>query len=270
MQRDFALPSSPAHIPGTEEAAEQTRTLVKVFRSAGQPIVHMVRLYVPDGSNAELSRRAYLEAGNHLVCPGTPGAELLEPLKPDPGVSLDADLLLSGPPQQVGPAEWIMYKPRWGAFYATSLEDHLRSLGVDTVVICGCNFPNCPRTTIYEASERDFHIVFVPDATSGVYARGLDELKGIGVAVQDVDDCGGGLGPTGAHRGKQARLARERMLLLAACEASSADSSSSRPSSTYGNPFKRGGGAFDPEPGDCTKRTLDSRRLRESPLIWAI
>jgi nicotinamidase-related amidase len=56
-------------------------------------------------------------------------------------------------------------------------------------VICGCNFPNCPRTTIYEASERDFNIVFVPDATSGVYARGLDELKGIGVAVQDVDDC---------------------------------------------------------------------------------
>lgn len=189
MQRDFALPSSPAHVPGTVEAAEQTRTLVKEFRSAGRPIVHMVRLYLPDGSNAELLRRAYLEAGNQLVCPGTPGAELLDPLKPDPGASLDPDLLLSGRPQQVGPAEWIMYKPRSGAFYATSLEDHLRSLGVDTVVICGCNFPNCPRTTIYEASERDFHIAFVPDATSGVYARGLDELKGIGVAVQDADDC---------------------------------------------------------------------------------
>ena len=56
-------------------------------------------------------------------------------------------------------------------------------------MICGCNFPNCPRPTIYEASERDFHIVFVPDATSGVYARGLDELKRIGVAVQDVEEC---------------------------------------------------------------------------------
>jgi nicotinamidase-related amidase len=189
MQRDFALPSSPAHIPGTAEVAEQAKTLVKGFRSAGRPIVHMVRLYLPDGSNAELSRRPYLEAGRRLVCPGTSGAELLDPLKPDPGVSLDPDLLMSGRPQQVGPAEWIMYKPRWGAFYATSLEEHLRSLGVDTVVICGCNFPNCPRTTIYEASERDFHTVFVPDATSGVYARGLDELKGIGVAVQDVDKC---------------------------------------------------------------------------------
>jgi nicotinamidase-related amidase len=45
---------------------------------------------------------------------------------------------------------------------------------VDTVLVCGCNFPNCPRTTIYEASAL-FQIVFVPDATSGAYERGLEE-----------------------------------------------------------------------------------------------
>jgi len=189
MQRDFALSSSAAHIPGTLEAAGRIGALVKAFRSANRPIVHMVRLYFPDGSNADLPRRPYLQAGNQLVCPGTPGAELLDELKPEPSVALDADLLLSGEPQQVGSREWLMYKPRWGAFYRTALEGHLRALGVDTVVVCGCNFPNCPRTTIYEASERDFHIVFVRDATSGVYARGLDELKSLGVAVQDVDDC---------------------------------------------------------------------------------
>lgn len=69
--------------------------------------------------------------------------------------------------------EWVMYKPRWGAFYGTTLEERLRALDVDTLVVCGCNFPNCPRTTIYEASERDFHIVFVSDATSAVYEQGL-------------------------------------------------------------------------------------------------
>lgn len=74
-----------------------------------------------------------------------------------------------------------------GAFYRTSLEEHLRALSVETILVCGCNFPNCPRTTIYEASERDFRIVLVPDATSGVYARGLDELRGIGVDVSDAD-----------------------------------------------------------------------------------
>jgi nicotinamidase-related amidase len=183
VQRDFALPSSPAHNPGTVQTAQRIASLLAAFRSAGRPIVHMVRLYLPDGSNAEASRRAYLEAGNRLVCPGTPGAELLDELKLDQGASLDAELLLSGRPQQVGPAEWILYKPRWGAFYRTSLEEHLRTLGVESIVVCGCNFPNCPRTTIYEASEREFRIVLVPDATSGVYARGLDELRGIGVDV---------------------------------------------------------------------------------------
>jgi nicotinamidase-related amidase len=189
VQCDFALPSSPAHIPGTLEAAQRIGPVADEFRAANRPIVHMVRLYLPDGSNAELPRRAYLAAGNQLVCPGTTGAELLDELKPIPGFSLDADLLLSGEPQKVGAWEWVMFKPRWGAFYGTTLEDRLRALDVGTVVICGCNFPNCPRTTIYEASERDFQIVFVPDATSGVYERGLRELRSIGVLVLDADEC---------------------------------------------------------------------------------
>jgi nicotinamidase-related amidase len=189
VQRDFALPSSAAHIAGTLEAAQRIRPMAQKFRAVNQPIVHMVRLYFPYGSNVELSRRAYLEAGNRLVCPGTRGAELLDELKPETGGRLDADLILSGKPQHLGPQEWAMYKPRWGAFYGTTLEEHLRSLDVDTLVICGCNFPNCPRTSIYEASERDFHIVFVRDATSGVYDRGLEELRRIGVVVQDADEC---------------------------------------------------------------------------------
>jgi nicotinamidase-related amidase len=51
------------------------------------------------------------------------------------------------------------------------------------VVVCGCNFPNCPRTTIYEASERDFRIVLTEDATSVIYDKALQELKNIGVSV---------------------------------------------------------------------------------------
>jgi nicotinamidase-related amidase len=85
--------------------------------------------------------------------------------------------------------EWIIYKPRWGAFYKTTLEGHLHELGVNTVVVCGCNFPNCPRTTIYEASERDFKIVMAKDATSLVYDIGLQELQNIGVSVMNTDEC---------------------------------------------------------------------------------
>jgi isochorismate hydrolase len=85
--------------------------------------------------------------------------------------------------------EWIMYKPRWGAFYNTLLEKHLHNLDVNTVVVCGCNFPNCPRTTIYEASERDFRIILAKDATSLIYNIGLQELENIGVLLMNTDEC---------------------------------------------------------------------------------
>jgi nicotinamidase-related amidase len=93
MQRDFSLPSSAAYIPGTNEAIPSIRTLVDAFRSANRPIVHVIRLYLTDGSNADLPRRAQLAARNRLVCPGTPGAELVDELNPDPGVKQDAELL---------------------------------------------------------------------------------------------------------------------------------------------------------------------------------
>ena len=120
---------------------------------------------------------------------GSGDAELMDELKPSPAIKLDSDALLLGNLQQIGTWEWIMYKSRWGAFYKTELEKHLHNLGINTVVVCGCNFPNCPRTTIYEASERDFKIVLAKNATSLVYDIGLQELRNIGVSLMNTDEC---------------------------------------------------------------------------------
>ena len=54
---------------------------------------------------------------------------------------------------------------------------------MSTLVFCGVNFPNCPRTSIYEASERDFRLVLATDAISGLYEQGRSELANIGVAL---------------------------------------------------------------------------------------
>ncbi len=89
----------------------------------------------------------------------------------------------------MGASEGVRYKPRWGAFFGTPLERHLLGLGVTTVVVCGCNYPNCPRSTIYEASERHFKAVFVADATSGTYRRAMREFDAIGVRVMGTDSC---------------------------------------------------------------------------------
>lgn len=185
-QNDFTLPGAPAEIEGTAQAVPQMQRLAEAFRSTDAPIVHVVRLYKEDGSNVDLCRRATIKSGAEIVQPGTDGAELVKELKPSADVRVDAETLLRGDFQQIGPHEWIMYKPRWSAFYRTPLEDFLAARSMDTIVLCGCNFPNCPRTTVYEASERDYRLMFVPDATSGVYERGIEELENIGVTIQDT------------------------------------------------------------------------------------
>ena len=189
MQRDFILPAATAEIPGTIQSVPKIQQLAQKYRKIDRPIIHMIRLYHQDGSNVDLCRRELVKSGKQIVIAGTLGAEIMDELKPSIDTTLDSKLLLSGLLQKIGPTEWITYKPRWGAFYGTPLESHLHSLDVNTVVITGCNFPNCPRTTIYEASERDFRIVLVKDATSQTYDKALEEMMSIGVSVMDTNEC---------------------------------------------------------------------------------
>jgi nicotinamidase-related amidase len=188
VQRDFLdAPGHDAPVPvaGTHAAIPAMAKLAKAFRGHGRPIVHVVRLYSPDGSNVDLSRRRLIERGARIAAPGSAGSQIAPQLLPNP-VELDHELLLSGGLQRLGPAEHAIYKSRWGAFFETELDRYLRETGSNTVVFAGCNFPNCPRTSIYEASERDYRIVLVSDAVSGLYERGIQECRGIGVDVRDL------------------------------------------------------------------------------------
>jgi nicotinamidase-related amidase len=162
--------------------------MAAAFRAHNLPIVHIVRLYQADGSNAEPCRRHLIQQGVPLLRPESDGSQIAEALLPASGMRLNPGLLLAGGIQQLQPGEAAIYKPRWGAFYGTPLDDHLRALGVNSLAIAGCNFPNCPRTSIYEASERDYRVMFVVDAVSGIYERGVAELQSIGIMVLKADE----------------------------------------------------------------------------------
>jgi len=180
-QRD-TLDGQPFEIPGTSAALPSMKMVLDAYRDKRMPIVHIVRIYKNDGSNVDLCRKEAVENGAQILLEGSPGCELASEIFQRP-VHLDFDLLLSGKVQQIGSHEVVMYKPRWGAFYNTPLDSHLSKLGVDTLVFIGCNFPNCPRTSIYEASERDFKVALVEDAISGLYPKGKEEMWNIGVQV---------------------------------------------------------------------------------------
>src|SRR4051812_40809345 len=69
-------------VPGTTEALEQMVALVAAFREAKRPIVHVVRLYLPDGSNVDPVRRADVESGATFLVRGAVGTELAPGLAP--------------------------------------------------------------------------------------------------------------------------------------------------------------------------------------------
>lgn len=166
-------------VPGTTQVLPAIGRLLNAFRTGGRPVVHVVRLY--DGADVDLLRRNLVATGAGPVRPGSPGSQIAPGILP-PGVApLDASALLAGHLQVFGELEWAMWKPRWGAFHRTSLNDHLRSLDVSTVVLAGCNYPNCTRATAYGASEHDYRVLLAADAISGVLPQHLEETGRMGI-----------------------------------------------------------------------------------------
>jgi nicotinamidase-related amidase len=148
--------------------------------------VHIVRLY--DGEDVDLPRRHLIASGAPIVRPHSPGSRIVADLLPAGAPTLDADLLLTGAAQQLGDDEWALWKPRWGAFHRTTLDERLRALDVTTVVLAGCNYPNCPRAAVYGASERDYRVLIAADAISGVTPQHLDEAARMGVLAASTRD----------------------------------------------------------------------------------
>jgi len=188
-QRDFSRADSPICAKGIERALPAVLRLIETFRKQSAPIFHSVRLYRPDGSNVEPCRRSAVEEGLRIFMPGSFGAELMDALNPAPDVRLDPEALLNGDFQELADNEYVFYRPRWGAFHNTSLEEELRSRGITTVVICGFSFSTGTRATVYEASARDFRIVVVPDAISNASEPAIAELGRLGVYLMQSKSC---------------------------------------------------------------------------------
>ena len=73
VQRDFYADDAPLPIEGTKAAIPAMASLVTEFRDRAMPIVHVVRLYRPDGSNADMVRKQAIERGARYAVPGSAG-----------------------------------------------------------------------------------------------------------------------------------------------------------------------------------------------------
>ncbi len=173
MQNDFVLPGAPACVAGAQATVPTVRRLLDVFRSRGLPVFHVVREYRADGSDIEMNRLdGFLRDRRYLV-PGTNGCEIVGPLRPRPG-------------------EYRLVKNRYSCFMNTELDFMLRRLGVTRLVICGTQYPNCIRASIFDAVCHGYRVVNVIDATSAqapdVAEANIRDIRNIGVECVHLDE----------------------------------------------------------------------------------
>ena len=154
--------------PGAE-AVPKIREVLKACRSKGVPVIHVVRVHRPDGSDVESFRKQKFKEKPYLV-EGSVGAEVVDELEPIPG-------------------EYVIRKRRFSAFFETEALLLLRSIGAKTLVVCGVQTPNCVRATVVDAVEHDFRVVVLRDATKAqtpeVHEAKLYDMIKMGVEVLD-------------------------------------------------------------------------------------
>ncbi len=68
---------------------------------------------------------------------------------------------------EIKPEDIIVEKHRASVFFETTLETKLRMLGVEQVIISGCNTDFCVETTIRDAYYRDYDVIVVRDCVAG-------------------------------------------------------------------------------------------------------
>ncbi len=179
MQRDFVEPGGFGEALGNDvsllrRAVTPTRRLLDAARQAGMYVVHTREGHRPDLSDLW---RAKKERGRHktsigdrgpmgrILVRGEPGHEIIEELAPRPG-------------------EPVVDKPGKGAFYATDLNEILKSRGIEQLIVCGVTTEVCVNTTVREANDRGYDCLVIEDCVASylpeLHAAALEMIKAQG------------------------------------------------------------------------------------------
>ena len=147
--------------------------LISHARSVAVPCIFIRAIETRDGNTAVwISRHATKpeRLGNR---DGTQASEFHPRIQPKPG-----DLVIT--------------KLRYSAFLGTDLESHLRSQGIDSLIIAGVQSDVCVRLTAADAFQRDFWTLTVADCTTTRSAQDQkhamrDAAQNWGLVVDSAD-----------------------------------------------------------------------------------
>jgi len=174
MQRDFAEPGGFGESLGNDVSritaiVPTVAKLIAGFRKAGQSVIHTMECHKPDLSDLPPAKRnrgrPALRIGDQgpmgrILIAGERGTAILDAVAPMAG-------------------ELVIEKPGKGAFYATSLGDDLKRLGISHLVFAGVTTEVCVQTTMREANDRGYECLLAEDATESYFP----EFKSAAIAM---------------------------------------------------------------------------------------
>jgi nicotinamidase-related amidase len=169
MQRDFVYPGGFGEVLGNDtslllKAVPPTQKVLETARKAGLHIIH-----TREGHRADLSdlwptkkARGRLKTTigdvgpmGRILVRGERGHDIIDELKPKPG-------------------EPVVDKPGKGAFYATDLDELLRTRNVRQLIVCGVTTEVCVTTTVREANDRGYDCLVLEDCVASYFPEFQD------------------------------------------------------------------------------------------------
>ena len=145
MLNDFLGKWAPAP---RQELVRSINELVGVMRQLGRPIIWVRQEFEPDLRDAFPEMK---DKGIRITIKGTGGCEIASDLAVDP-------------------ADPVVVKKRYSAFFGTEFELMLERLGPDVLILAGINTHACVRMTAIDAYQRDWRVVLAADCV-GSYDR---------------------------------------------------------------------------------------------------
>ncbi len=166
MQNDFVLPTAPQTIARAEIIVPNIQKVLASFRSQELPVFHVYREYRADGSDIEKTRLDNFLTEQKYCVPHTKGCEIIDELAPIEG-------------------EYKIVKNRFSGFMQTELDFILRRLGIEKIVVCGIQYPNCIRATIFDGVALGYDVTLITDATEAqtqeIAKANIVDIANIGV-----------------------------------------------------------------------------------------
>jgi ureidoacrylate peracid hydrolase len=158
MQNAFCHPEGTLGISGVDvqpavAAIEPVRRLVEAARAAKVPVLWTQQEHFPVDASRARKRLASHTAKRKRVS----------------ALSGSWDMAIVDELQHLAnDPSFVVRKHRFGSFYETRLEQVLRMLGTEALLVCGTTANACVETTLREAYLRDYDVVAVTDAIAAV------------------------------------------------------------------------------------------------------